>query len=266
MWLFPDIQIAWYSVNLGTIIDIVIILLIISVTIYETRRKNKWNGWKGSKYIDGKIWIDEKEWFIVETNVKKNIEKYNEIKWFFGAAFLIPSLLLITLVDLFWLWYSIYKIIINGADNEIIISLIIFFIGSLLITFIFIKVKKTLGDFFYKLLKIIGILFLSLIILVCGWFIASFIDKNLESNDWLWSFIALLFFWLFFLWFVYFYFKIFFKFFTSKKESLSNWNDNPMDNKITDEWIDKEIKYEDLLDGNKKLEEETWFHQWSLLK
>jgi hypothetical protein len=45
------------------------------------------------------------------------------------------------------------------------------------------KVKKTLGDFFYKLLKIIGILFLSLIILVCGRFIASFIDKNLESND-----------------------------------------------------------------------------------
>jgi hypothetical protein len=39
-----------------------------------------------------------------------------------------------------------------------------------------------------------------------------------------------------------------------------------MNNEITDEWIDKEIKYEDLLDGNKKLEEETWFHQWPLLK
>ena len=264
MWLFwvNDVEIAWYNINILGILDTFVILLIIGITIYVTRKKNKENRWEDT---DSKIWIDEQKWFIVETSVKKNIDHYNEVKLFFSSAFSVPSLLLLTVVDLFWLWYSLYEILTNKANTENIISLILFIIFLLVIIFLFLKLKKTLGGFFFKIIKMISIMFLFLIIIFLwrlGW---SFIVDNLKLDEWLSALIELIFFLLIFLWVAYAFFTVFLKYITPKNSPKNDWKGKVIDD-ITNEWIDKELTYDELVDSNKKLEEKTWFHQWSLLE
>jgi len=203
MWPFwlMSLGIGWHSINIGLIIDIIVILLIISITIYETRKNNKENGWKDAKYIDGKIWIDEQKWFIIETNVKKNIEKYRKIKWSIRWFFSIGSLVLI---NLFMTCFSLFQIrdssheIVNGNTNaKVIVLLVVSLIFLSLCIYIFTIINKILAlnkrdKFSYHFMKLSTIMFaFSIIFFIWRCFPYSE-DKNLELNGWLPTFTKLL--------------------------------------------------------------------------
>ena len=248
MWLFwiIPIEIAWYSIDIGFLIDIIAIVLIIIVTIYTTKKKKKNDEGKDNKHTDSKIGIDEQKWFVLENNVKKNIRKYQDVKWYIITFFCVPLLILSTFSCITFL----YSIITKEPNLEAGTDLIIFFVLLLVSTLLFIKIKKTLDkiekNLLYKIIKI----FLGMLIVFgfsIGWlFVSDTICNKLKLSNWLSWIIKPLFrflsimLWFFFIWFI--------SNFLSSKDNSSKktWNSKQKNNKKT-------------------IEEKTWYNQWPLL-
>jgi len=296
MWSFwlISLGIGWHNIDIELIIDIIVILLIVGITIYITRRKNKANGWNGVKYIDGKIWIDEQKWFVVKTNVKENIKKYIEIKRSFKSLLSIifmPWFIIASIICIIMVWISIYEIITNQTNSETIPSLVIFLILLWFCIFYLIKTKissdKIHKNILFKIIILFPSMFISLLIVGLWRFGSRYMCDKFKLWAGLSSLIQLfcgflsMILWLLFTIYVVGY--LFSPKNPSKKDSnkkmiddehVSNapTNNEQFDNTPTNnEQLDNEPlndtpTYDELIDNNKKLEEETWFHQWPLLQ
>lgn len=166
--------------NFVTVIDIAITLLIVIVTVYITWKKKKNN-----EYIDDKACIDEQKWFVIKSEVQKNIKKYQDIKslWkslLFGLG--IPFWILWMVWFLWFIWFLLYEFVTGKLDiKALCIYLIIIFICIISWIITFIKSKKILDKYknnlIYKINKIWVIMFASSFIII-GWrFAIAFIDE-----------------------------------------------------------------------------------------
>lgn len=255
-------------------VDIIIIILIVIVTIYTTWKTNKENG-KWNKYTDTKAYIDEQKWFIVENSVKKNIEKYEKGKWFIKAFFSIPTLILSAI----FLWVFIYNFVTSESNVEPPFDLIIFFILLLIFIFLFIYTKKTLDkiqkNLLYRIIIIVIGCFISLAIMFLWWFGSQIMCEKLNLSGRISSLIQLFCgFWSMILWLLSLSFFAGYPFFEKKssKKNLDNnltddiQSDNDLikDDQIDDEQRDQWLTYDEMMDANEKMEDETGFHQWPL--
>lgn len=214
MWLFwiIPIEIAWYSIDIGFLIDIIAIVLIIIVTIYTTKKKKKNDEGKDDKHTNSKIGIDEQKWFVLENNIQKNIKKYNDLKDIFKAFFFWPSFFVCIILCIGNLWFLLYEIIANKGD----IQILYYFIATLILLWLcilfFIKHKQTLDkirdNLLYKIIRIFSIMFISATIIFWWWFIGFLICDKLELDEGLSAVIELLIGSLSLIWGAYIFFQI----------------------------------------------------------
>lgn len=250
-----------YFNNREIILDAIVFLGIMIAAIYTIKKRKKDNDWEWQNYIENENWTNEEKILIIK-EIQQNIKKYRNSKQLFMAFYSIPALIICPIL----LWFCLYEIITNNPDTKSPIELIIFFILLLAYIFIFKNSKRILdkleNNLLYKIITIFSIMFI--VMITAGiWFIGgSIICEKLNLNARLSRIIITFsfFFWAA-LWF-YFFAKI------NKKRSLKEiWNREFTNRETTnDKIINNEITYDKQIDKNKEVEENTWFHQSSLLK
>ena len=239
--------------------------MIVFTAIYTIKKRKKDNDWKWQNYIEDKNWTNEEKWLIIK-EIQQNVKKYRDGKQLFMAFYSIPALIICPIL----LWFCLYGIITNKPDTISPIYLIIFFILLLVYIFIFKNSKRILdklkNNFLYKIIMICVTLFIIMITAGIWVFVGCIICEKLKLNARLsrivinFSFVFWIALWS--LWLHYFFTM------TNKKRSPKEiWNIESTNKDTTnDKIINNKETYDELIDDNKKVEENTWFHQSSLLK